>query len=585
MIFRGFRNGVKLSSFYVECDFGAAANQVVPGNLVPGPYPIDTTGASLGNSLVFDGTKFGPGTGGGSGANPDPVKVVAASTATVANLQSVSTAFGGTTIAQGDLVLLKDTASPDGIVGASHAYDGYYVMGTVVAGFGPLTRAPGYTTAASVTAGAGAYVQSGTNLSKLYRQLNLIATINTTAQSWYPLEERTHEVDFETGTAQFNFVFGGPASFSGPSNFIVQTAAMTVQTTGSIAMETGGGGSVIFLDGGDNLDSIRIGTQTAIAGIIMGTASVPVDFVGGLTVHAGKAIVGAGILSIDATAASLSIGVGSATTITIGRTAIAVSFPGGLTVGSGKAILGSGALDVDATGLLQLGVNGATTSMNVGHSGAVQNFPGGILIADTKALTGGGDLIVDAGSAHSLSIGPTNANAIAVGSASVAPSFPGGLTIANGKLITSSGGYTIDAAAGLVIGGSATSITFTSTSVVPIFNAGLQINTAKTISTKTGDLILFPAFGGGMMIKLGSGGGSQSLYLDSSGRMSIGSSNPDANSILDLQSTTRAFLPPRMDTTARDLIPSPTEGMQIWNTTTHVPNFYNGTSWKAVALV
>ena len=57
---------------------------------------------------------------------------------------------------------------------------------------------------------------------------------------------------------------------------------------------------------------------------------------------------------------------------------------------------------------------------------------------------------------------------------------------------------------------------------------------------------------------------------------------PDANAILDLQSTTQAFLPPRMTTTQRDAISSPVEGMLVYNTTTSALNYYDGSSWGAV---
>ena len=57
---------------------------------------------------------------------------------------------------------------------------------------------------------------------------------------------------------------------------------------------------------------------------------------------------------------------------------------------------------------------------------------------------------------------------------------------------------------------------------------------------------------------------------------------PNANAALDVASTTKAFMPPRMTTAQRDAISSPTAGMVIYNTTTSVLNFHNGTSWGAV---
>jgi hypothetical protein len=66
------------------------------------------------------------------------------------------------------------------------------------------------------------------------------------------------------------------------------------------------------------------------------------------------------------------------------------------------------------------------------------------------------------------------------------------------------------------------------------------------------------------------------------GNIGIGTTSPNANAILDVSSTTRAFMPPRMTTSQRDAITSPTAGMMIYNTTTNVLNFYNGTIWGAI---
>lgn len=62
-------------------------------------------------------------------------------------------------------------------------------------------------------------------------------------------------------------------------------------------------------------------------------------------------------------------------------------------------------------------------------------------------------------------------------------------------------------------------------------------------------------------------------------RVGIGGT-PNANAILDVQSTTKAFMPPRMTATQRNAIPSPTEGMCVWNTSAHGISYYNGSSWS-----
>ncbi|QXP80488.1 MULTISPECIES: hypothetical protein [Winogradskyella] len=65
-------------------------------------------------------------------------------------------------------------------------------------------------------------------------------------------------------------------------------------------------------------------------------------------------------------------------------------------------------------------------------------------------------------------------------------------------------------------------------------------------------------------------------------QVGIGTENPDASSILELQSTEGGLLLPRMTTTERDLIASPAEGLTIYNTTTESLEVYqlSSTSWK-----
>jgi hypothetical protein len=62
----------------------------------------------------------------------------------------------------------------------------------------------------------------------------------------------------------------------------------------------------------------------------------------------------------------------------------------------------------------------------------------------------------------------------------------------------------------------------------------------------------------------------------------IGTTSPDASSILDLTSTTQGALLPRMTTTERDAIPSPATGLLIFNTTTKKLDYYSGTAWGQV---
>ncbi len=66
---------------------------------------------------------------------------------------------------------------------------------------------------------------------------------------------------------------------------------------------------------------------------------------------------------------------------------------------------------------------------------------------------------------------------------------------------------------------------------------------------------------------------------DFSGDVGIGTTNPSASAILELSSTDKGFLPPRMTTSQRSIISNPVVGMIIFNTTTNRPNYFNGSYW------
>lgn len=73
-----------------------------------------------------------------------------------------------------------------------------------------------------------------------------------------------------------------------------------------------------------------------------------------------------------------------------------------------------------------------------------------------------------------------------------------------------------------------------------------------------------------------SGGGYFSLPVG------IGVTTPNSSSLLDLTSTTKGLLPPRLTTTQINAIPSPAAGLTVYNVTLNTLCFYNGTSWQKV---
>lgn len=65
-------------------------------------------------------------------------------------------------------------------------------------------------------------------------------------------------------------------------------------------------------------------------------------------------------------------------------------------------------------------------------------------------------------------------------------------------------------------------------------------------------------------------------------QVGIGTDTPDPTSILDLTSTEKGFLPPRMTKVQRDAISSPAEGLVVYNLDEHCLNFWNATEWVSV---
>jgi hypothetical protein len=72
------------------------------------------------------------------------------------------------------------------------------------------------------------------------------------------------------------------------------------------------------------------------------------------------------------------------------------------------------------------------------------------------------------------------------------------------------------------------------------------------------------------------------MFLLGNGNLMLGTTTDVASSILTLESTTKGFLPPRMDNTAINAISTPATGLLVYSTTENTFAFYNGTSWRKI---
>ncbi len=68
-------------------------------------------------------------------------------------------------------------------------------------------------------------------------------------------------------------------------------------------------------------------------------------------------------------------------------------------------------------------------------------------------------------------------------------------------------------------------------------------------------------------------------YFGGTGGFGYGTTTPDASASVDITSTTKGFLPPRMTTVQMNAISSPATGLMVYDTTTNQWMGYNGTSW------
>ena len=66
---------------------------------------------------------------------------------------------------------------------------------------------------------------------------------------------------------------------------------------------------------------------------------------------------------------------------------------------------------------------------------------------------------------------------------------------------------------------------------------------------------------------------------DLTAQMVIGGSTPAATAVLDLQSTSKGLLPPRLTSVQRNAIVSPATGLTLYNTNLKIVETYNGSLW------
>ncbi len=216
-----------------------------------------------------------------------------------------------------------------------------------------------------------------------------------------------------------------------------------------------------------------------------------------------------------------------------------------------------------------LGVTGNTSVSTLSSSGAVS--PNSLAVTNnatvggTLGVTGNSSLstLSTSGAATLNSLGVTN-NATVGGTLGVTGNAgfttfsssglgsPNSLSVASTLSVSGNSSFSTLSSSGLA---TLSSLSVTNTGTLNT----LVVNTTAT----TNDLIV-------------NQNGTVTVDLDVGNSALMGTlGTANSNSVLELVSTTKGFLPPRMTTTQRNAISSPTNGLSLFNTTTNRWNYWN----------
>jgi len=117
----------------------------------------------------------------------------------------------------------------------------------------------------------------------------------------------------------------------------------------------------------------------------------------------------------------------------------------------------------------------------------------------------------------------------------------------------------------------------------------MNLNSAGSINMQIGGNDAYAiSSANGHIWRTANSGGAALARLDTGGSLSIGNGSTAANasSILDLTSTTKGFLPPRMTLTQRTAITTPPEGLIVFQTNGTIGLYiYANATWRSLTMV
>jgi hypothetical protein len=109
---------------------------------------------------------------------------------------------------------------------------------------------------------------------------------------------------------------------------------------------------------------------------------------------------------------------------------------------------------------------------------------------------------------------------------------------------------------------------------------GVQILRTTAVTSTMFEIYDNASTSGGLLMNVKNAVFANMFAINYLGQTSLGTASPNASAQLQIDSTTRGFLPPRMTTTQKNAISSPASGLVVYDTTTNKLCCYNGTSWN-----
>jgi hypothetical protein len=244
------------------------------------------------------------------------------------------------------------------------------------------------------------------------------------------------------------------------------------------------------------------------------------------------------------------------------------------TTGASNIAIGNGAMENNTSGVANIGIGEGAGNVNT---------------------TGGSNIFIGNWSSGVVNNG---VNRTWIGNSSTTSTYLAGNVLIN---TTTDAGFRLDVNGTARVQGNITQSGANTAALGYITNGTLGVYSNTPSATTIGLLIGCVANGGHTAIfTKGNNSGSTALrvtdqnvgasvnhfivdFVGASGfGIANGTTTVNASAQVEIQSTTKGFLPPRMTTTQRNAIASPAAGLIVYDTTLNLPHFFNGTIWVSL---